>query len=124
MRIKQYLTNVARITMRIKQYLTNVARALLGVDYRQAELDEVREMYNKSSAYVKTLEDAYSKIVAKMDATDRLFASLQMLIENLRSRLNEKDDLMARMKEDYQSRINVYSAKIDALTKKLEGINE
>lgn len=40
---------------------------------------------------------------------------MQGLVENLRQRIAEKDELMRRLKSDYQARIEEYTKEIDSL---------
>jgi uncharacterized protein YeeX (DUF496 family) len=78
------------------------------------ELEEVTEKYEKTAQRVNMLDKLRAELEAKMDAMAKNLPSLK-LVEVLRQHLREKDDLMLRMKEDYQQRIDKYNAKIEEL---------
>jgi chromosome segregation ATPase len=124
----------------MKQYLRNLCLALCGNNPYQVELADVRGKYEKAAERVTGLQELYFKGVELYDAVSRHVAeleklvadgkeqekSLQRLIENLRERMAEKDDVLAqqgkefrermeRMKADYQRRIDEYTAEIDRL---------
>ena len=85
----------------MRRYFKNLIRAVLNINPYKVELDELR--------------DHYEKAAGQMTATEKMMGSLQALVENLRQRIDEKDELMKRMKEDYQARIEAYSREIDTL---------
>lgn len=51
----------------------------------------------------------------QLDAAMRRERSLQTLVENLRERIREKDELIYYIKKDYAQRIHDYDVEIDAL---------
>lgn len=75
--------------MTVKQYFKNLIRALLGRNPFQMELDEVREMYEKTAERVSELQEYYFKIVEQMDQSKRQMKDDQRLIESLRDRVGE-----------------------------------
>lgn len=89
----------------MKRYFLNLWEALLGRNPYRAELERMMED-------CATLDAQHSREVK----------SYQTLVENLRQRLHDKDELMKRMKDDYQERIEQYNAKIDELRNKEKAI--
>lgn len=99
----------------MRRYFKNLIRAVLNINPYKAELDELRDHYEKAAENVQLLDGLYEKAAGQMTATEKMMGSLQALVENLRQRIDEKDELMKRMKEDYQARIEAYSREIDSL---------
>lgn len=91
-------------------YFKNIAIALLGRNPYQLELDRVREEYEKTAEQVRLLDELYGKVQKNL-------SDYEQLIENLRKRIIEKDQLMASMKRDFQERLSAYNEKIDELNK-------
>lgn len=91
-------------------YFKNLATALLGRNPYQLELDRVREEYEKTAEQVRLLDVLYGKVQKKL-------SDYEQLIENLRKRIIEKDQLMASVKRDFQERLAAYNEKIDELKK-------
>ena len=105
-----------------KKYFEKLILAQLGKDPFRCELDSLRNSYEKASEKIASLNDLYFEVVDKYDAIKKLVAdkdaqveSLQGLVENLRQRIAEKDELMRRLKSDYQARIEEYTKEIDSL---------
>lgn len=92
----------------MKQYLKNLLTALCGNNPFQMELERVREEYEKTADRVKQLEGLHEKVSGQI-------VDYQALIENLRQRLAEKDELLKRTKEEYQKRIKKYNELVSDL---------
>jgi len=92
----------------MKRYLKNLLTALFGNNPFQMELEKAKEDYEKTAARVKKLDELYTKVQGQM-------GSYQNLVEILRKRLTEKDELLKRTKEEYQKRIEQYNQKISEL---------
>ena len=106
----------------IKNYLGNLWLALTGNNPYKTELDEVRDEYEKTAANVKRLEDFYCKALEQWDKAGSQTRDLQVLVENLRKRVAEKDALIAEMDKDcrkqsegYRKRIADYSEQVARL---------
>ena len=78
-------------------YIKNLMTALFGENPYQKELEEVRQHYEKTAARVEQLEELRFKFEERMDDTEKMVATYQTLVENLRRRLREKDDLIRQM---------------------------
>ena len=128
----------------MQQYISNLWMALTGNNPYQAELDDLREKYEKTAENVGTLRDQYLCALEKYDEISKHVnvligrntelaeqsrakeQSLQTLVENLRERIADKEreleqqgadfrERMERMKADYQRRIDEYTREIDRL---------
>lgn len=91
----------------MKRYLKNLLAALLGNNPYQAERDELAAKLEKADENVKQLRDMYFAACEKWEQNDKQVASLQLLVENLRERIKDKD-----------AAINQYMTDMDALTAK------
>lgn len=96
----------------IKNYLRNLWLALTSNNPYQVELDEVREEYEKTKANVKRLEDFYCKALENWDKAGSQTKDLQVLVENLRKRVAEKDALIAEMDKDCRRQADGYKKRI------------
>jgi len=84
----------------IKRYFTNLFRALVGNNPFRMELDEVREMYEKTAERVSELQEYYFKMVEQMDHSKRQMKGYQQLIENLRDRVGECQEEVAHYRKE------------------------
>lgn len=135
----------------MKRYLKNLWLALTGRNPFRQELEEKTDQLAKAAVNVTSLYDLYYAALEKWNnettqrieaeaVNDRLarrigdlekrIAGMQVLVENLRERVREKDvemdaagrefhERMNRMKGEYQNRIEAYNLEIDALRKSL-----
>lgn len=90
---------------RIRRYFKNLFTALVGNNPYQMEQDRLREEYEKTVDKVRQLDELYWVFKEKQAEADKQMASYQVLVENLRQRLAEKDELIDQIKKDYQQRI-------------------
>ena len=104
----------------MKRYLKNLIAAIRGCSPYRLELDEKNCQLEKASENVRWLTDRYYETLGRWDDAEKRSESLQKLVENLRERISEKDELYTRMKKDYQGRIESYNAKIDELHAQLK----
>ena len=111
----------------MKQYFRNLLIAFSGKNPLQTELTRIKEEYEKIAGDAKRLRDLYYECQERWGNTEkqleecrRHLSDYQKLVENLRQRIVEKDDLMNRVKEDYQNRIREYNEEIEALRQKKE----
>ncbi len=93
----------------LRRYLRNLFRALLGRNPFRAELAELREQYEKVAENVATLTDLYYKSQELLDEARGQAANEQRLVENLRRRIEEKDEEIQRM----QLALRNHGAEID-----------
>lgn len=89
--------------------------ALRGVNPFELELKRIRDDYNRVTDQVAQLQSVYGTVKDKTAKTVKQNKSLQRLVENLRTRIKEKDTLIERMKAEYQQRLKAYNVKIDEL---------
>lgn len=99
----------------MRQYFANLMTALRGINPFEEELDRVRQDYNRVAEQVTQLQSVYCAVKDKTAKTVKQNKSLQRLVENLRTRISEKDTLIERMKAEYQQRLKAYNVKIDEL---------
>lgn len=78
-------------------YIRNLMIALFGSNPYQMELEEVKTKYEKTAARVQQLEELRFAFEARMDSTEKMVATYQTLVENLRRRIAEKDELIHQM---------------------------
>ena len=120
----------------MKRYFKNLWMALTGCDPFRDELEEKNSRLEKAAENVQSLQDqlyaalnkwnesakmaeesskAFEEVSEKLASERQMVHDYEVLIENLRQRINEKDTLMDRMKKDYQQRIEQYTHKIEEL---------
>lgn len=85
--------------------------ALFNRNPYEVELEELAEKYEKVAGNVVMLQKVRSVLEQKLDG-------LQCLVETLRQHLYEKDEMMKRIKAEYQRRIEEYNVKINSLQEK------
>lgn len=108
----------------MKFYFKNLVCALLGRNPFQKEMDALNDNYQKALQVVTVLADKTEALDAKLKETEASIKSYQLLTENLRQRVSEKDDEICRMKEFYGKRINEHKVKISELHDDLDGTLE
>ena len=86
----------------MKQYFENLWLALTGRNPFQKELEQAWKDYEQVAAKVNDLRDLYSELSGKMGVYESQIKDYQTLVENLRRRLNDKDDVIKAL----QSAIN------------------
>lgn len=120
------------------QYLRFLFFSLLGHNPFQEEIDEVKKELESVKEYRRILKLMYQVLLSKWDA-EKAFSKdlcrenenkqqqvkdLQVLVENLRERIREKDEeikqqgrefreRVERIKSDYQLRIEAYNKVLD-----------
>ena len=99
----------------MKRYLKNLMAALCGRNPYNTELDELTDHYEKAAANVQELQEMYYNSLDMQARIKEQVDGYQTLTENLRERIGEKDELMERMKKEYQQRIEAYNKEIDRL---------
>lgn len=121
--------NKEKLSSRIQRYFSNLWLALCGADPFREELAKLTADYEKTAENVRRLNEMYYQVVEKWDAAEKRLEDYQVLVENLRERIREKDaeienagkdfrERMERMKADYQKRIEQYTEEIDRLKNK------
>ena len=132
----------------MKRYLKNLWLALTGTDPYQAELDEMKDKYEKTAMNVDTLRRSGNRLYdllerkgldmdrlkqeldacrQRLEEGEKAASGLQQLVENLRDRIGEKDALIGQMKEEhwkseveYEKRIADYSCQVAKLQGELK----
>ena len=99
----------------MRRYLINLLKALRGIDPFQHEFDRMKEDYNRVAEQVAQLEIVFDSVKKMTDKSIKDVESYQRLVENLRKRLSEKEELIESMKQDYQQRANAYKTEIALL---------
>lgn len=131
----------------MKRYLKNLLMALTGRNPFQVELEEARQQLEKARENMSSLQDQLyealqrwgesqktqeksdainKKLQKRIGAAEKRAASCQVLIENLREHIREKDaemesaglefrERMERVKYEYQQRIDEYNKEIERL---------
>ena len=84
----------------MRPYCKNLLRALLGQNPFQAELDELRERYDKTAERVAELNEFYFKSIEKFDKTNRQVRDYQRLIEQLRTRVFECEEQLSEYRKE------------------------
>ena len=103
----------------MKQYFKNLMMAITGSDPFRAELAKVRSDYEKTAKNFESLNELYLKGLERLDeSSEKLKAakaevkSQQRLVDNLRTRISEKDALIAEMEKDYGRQADGYKKRI------------
>lgn len=111
----------------MRNYFRNLFTALAGNNPYQMELDRVREEYEKTAERVEQLDELYYTIKGNLAQSDARLADYQQLVENLRRRIVDKDDLIGRMREeasrieaDYRRRLADYGETVGRLQAELK----
>ena len=84
------------------------------------------EKWEQSNALLQESEATKEKVLKRLADSERRAARLEVLVENLRARIRDKDEEMAeagrdfrarmeRTKDGYQARIDEYNRKVDEL---------
>jgi len=81
----------------MRRYFKNLLSALLGNNPYQAERDDLEEKLAKASENVRGMNDLYYRALEKWDADKKQLSSLQQLVENLRSRIADKDAVIDQL---------------------------
>ena len=88
----------------MKQYLKNLFMALAGRNPFREELEDAKEQLQKAAEVKSATQELLFSALEKWNATmrnleesDKRAASLQMLTENLRKRIREKDELIKKL---------------------------
>lgn len=100
----------------MKRYFRNLAIALFNGDPYKKELEDLSDKYEKTAQRVNMLEKL------RADLEDKFVkdvSGLKRLVDVFRQHLQEKDELLERMKKEYQQRIVKYNAKIEELESKI-----
>lgn len=104
-----------KVTEPMKRYFKNLWMALTGSDPFRDELEEKNSQLENAAENVQSLQDQLYAALNKWNESAKMAHDYEVLIENFRERINEKDTLMERMKKDYQQRIEQYTHKIEEL---------
>lgn len=107
-----------KVTEPMKRYVKNLWLALTGANPYSDELQDAKDKLNKAADNLSAMQNQLYAALEKWEQSAKRIDDYEALIENLHERINEKDTLMERMKEDYQKRIDQYTKKIDELSKK------
>lgn len=123
------------------QYLRNLFSALLGRNPFQEEIDKVKKELESVEEYRRILKLLYQVLLSKWDAEkeqskkmrrenekqQQQIKDLQMLVENLRGRVKEKDEDIKQQGRDFRERVerikSDYQQRIDAYNKALDGVD-
>ena len=96
-----------KISQRIWRYLKNLIKALFGLDPYRAELEDAREQLRKSSENMSDMQnhiysalEKWDQAVARHEEAEKRAISLQVLTENLRQRIAEKDRLIKELENE------------------------
>lgn len=113
----------------IKRYFKTLLTAFLGMDPYRQELEQVRSKYEETARDVRALHDLYYICRGREEQASQQIVGLQKLVELLRDRIKEKDELIEQMKSDYrrqldnyEKRVGDYSLTIDKLRKQTEDL--
>lgn len=88
----------------MKKYLKNLLIALLGRNPYREELDGLKEKLEKAGENVEVMHGMYYSAVERWTEADKQVKSLQALVENLRERIREKDQMIEEMEQEYRER--------------------
>ena len=92
--------NVVISVKTMRKYLTNLFHSLMGHNPYQMELDALRECYEKTAERVGELNDFYYKSLDKFDDARKQVLGYQKLIENLRTRISEYENMVDEYRKE------------------------
>ena len=104
-------------------YFKNLTLALMGRDPFREELEQMTEHYEKTAEKVYELNDLYDKSVESLDKLGRQVADYEKLVENLRTRIEEKEDRIKELLQqshDYCRRLMARNEEIIEVMRKLK----
>lgn len=93
-------------------YIKNLLTALVGNNPYQMELDRVKEEYSKTASRVNDLSEKADELSRRLEEDAKTLVGYQVLVENLRDRMKEKDGEIARIKEEYRERAEGYKRRL------------
>jgi len=82
----------------MKYYFINLWHAILGRDPWE-EINNVREECENIMAWARKLNETYYDFLNATEQTEKKLISYQVLTENLRQRLNDKDEQIIQMRQ-------------------------
>lgn len=96
-----------KISQRIWRYLKNLIKALFGLDPYRDELEDAREKMQKSADNLSAMRnqlyvalDRWDSALARYEEAEKRAMSLQVLTENLRQRIADKDKLIKELENE------------------------
>lgn len=115
----------------MKKYIRNLWTALTGRNPYQLELDGVREEFENAKAEllqisqkVSELEKAHAQIHGMFGEDAKTSDGLMQLVENLRERIGEKDELIRQMREDYRKCEKAYKERIAGYSQQIADLQK
>ena len=78
----------------MKRYIRNLIAAILGRAPDRKELEEIRNELREAAADLASLKDLYYNTLEKWDSDRKNVRLLRNLVENLRARIREKDEVI------------------------------
>ena len=87
----------------MKRYIKNLIIAILGRDPYLEEFEEVCEKYDMAAANIASLRDMYYNALNRWSDECKNVRQLQNLVENLRSRIKEKDEIIKQIEQRLNS---------------------
>lgn len=112
----------------LRRYFVNLLTAISGKNPYRMELDCLRQINDKNTEDVCELKKMYCICVEKLDESVKQIKGLQTLVENLRVRIAEKENLVELVNYDYQKRIREmkenYQRQIDLYVKEISELQK
>lgn len=99
----------------MRRYFKNIIRALMGKEPSNNEPEQETDEYRHVKEHDLGQDGLCRPARSRIAKTGKKVASLELLVENLRQRLREKDMLLEQTKKSYQERINNYNLEIEEL---------
>lgn len=114
----------------MRRYFINLWLAVAGNNPYKQELEEIKRKYSENLAHLNSVRDKYDVLIKQVVSMDAQLINMQKLVENLRGRINDKNEefktaslqfseRIERMKADYQHRLDEYNKKIEELQRPL-----
>ena len=104
----------------MKRYLRNLMTAILARNPFSVELKRVKEEYRKTAEVAERLKELYNTVQGNYAMLERKLGDYQNLVENLRKRIMDKENLIALQHDTYEKELSECQATIANLQQQLK----
>lgn len=107
----------------MKRYLINLMTAILARNPFSVELKRVKEEYRKTAEVAERLKELHNTAQDNYAMLERKLGDYQNLVENLRKRIIDKENLIALQHDTYEKKLSECHATIANLQQQLKTVS-